>query len=103
MAVTVPIFEIPSYLDEIMDWTLQDLLGRWEDVYICITAHHPDSRAQIFPSTLHCWFGLYKEDSERHVDMIKCNHTRKTPKKALQIQKSNFASIKTYKFLFSEM
>jgi hypothetical protein len=74
-----------------------------EDVSICITTHHPDSTAQIFPSTLHCWFGLYKENSEKDVDMIKCNHTRKTLKKALQIQTSNFASMKTCKFLFSEM
>jgi len=54
-AVTVPTFEVPSYLDEIMNWTLQDLLGRWEDVYICITVHHPDSRAQIPPP---CIVGL---------------------------------------------
>jgi len=83
--------------------TSQDFLGRWEDVHICITAHHPDSRAQIFPSNLHCLFGLYKENSERHVEIIKCNHTRKTLKKALQIQTSNSVSIKIYEFLFPEM
>jgi Zn ribbon nucleic-acid-binding protein len=82
---------------------LQDFLGRWEDVHICITAHHPDSTAQIFSSTLLSLLGLYKENSERHVDMIKCNHKRKTFKKALQIQTSNFASIKIYEKPFSEM
>jgi hypothetical protein len=37
------------------------------------------------------------------MDKIKWNHTRKSLKKAPKIQTSNFALIKTYKFLFSEM